>query len=106
VGRLKARLATSEFDREMHTQLAVAEKALVRALQACRQALQSRGVERRRAQDTLRLLAQVTLSVQRIGHLTPTTEHDPDLVPESQKPSRKLVAKPVPPLQRRPVEDI
>ena len=89
MGRLKARLAASEADRELHTHLSQAERCLGKAAHSCGKVINTnrrRGTEARRAklaQDTIRKALSMVSS---IGNLTPRIDHsDRDMLSEEAK---------------------
>lgn len=107
MGRLRALLAGSDLDREVFSQITLAERALGRALDACHQ--QSRALRRTpgaamtasRVQGTVRALRRALGALEEVRRVTPLYDrNDPDLIPESQR--RAVRRQPVP--QPAPME--
>lgn len=92
MGRLRASLARSDIDREMHRHLGDAGRSLQLALDLCIRVARGGGevghspTEVRRARqyaDSIRRARDIASSV---GHLTPSIDMtDPDLIPEADK---------------------
>jgi len=83
MGRLRSLLATSEIDRDLHDNIANAEKALGKAADVCRRAATSGLVESKRSREVLRILLGATKVLEGIGHLSAATlPDDTDLLPD------------------------
>ncbi len=89
--RLRATLARSTLDREIAVHVTEAERALVRALQACRAGRPTNRDEIMRQKRVLRDLERAAMAVSSVGSTTPRFDmSDPDLNPDTPpKPSRK-----------------
>ena len=90
MGRLRARLAKTEWDREMHGHLAQAERCLGKASAVCgkiaRGSRRDGGGASRRAQDHLRAIRAASSLISNLGYITPGFDMtDDDLLPENAK---------------------
>jgi len=86
MGRLRARLAKNEIDRELHGHLAEAERRLERAMETCRKIPKDNRQSSRRAEDTLRTLAVAVGVIRRIGSLISGVDlEDPDLISSNER---------------------
>lgn len=94
MGRLKARLARNQYDRELHSRLADATRSLSRALDVCRRAGSVEGVEGRRAKQSLQRIGQALRLIEEIGHLVPSSlGEDLDLMKEEELSRRAREAR-------------
>ena len=93
MGRLKARTATSQVDRDLHTRLARAQRELEAARDICIRVARDRNlsaVQRARATEARHKAASALALVDSIGHLSGRTDReDPDLMPETDKRPRR-----------------
>lgn len=89
MGRLRARLAATEADQELHTHLAEAMKCLGKAAHACGKVINThkhRGVEARRAQTAQGTIQKALSLVNSIGYLTPRYDRsDRDMLSEDEQ---------------------
>jgi hypothetical protein len=90
VGRLRARLARAEEDRELSRHLAEAERALGRAMGACSKVVRNGGGRYGtrsaiRARENLRTIRKSLSLIQNIGQMVPAIDTgDQDLLPEQE----------------------
>jgi hypothetical protein len=83
MGRLRARLSSSDTDRELHTHLTDAGKSLDKAIEVCKQAASGGSINSRRIREALRVIHGAAKALEGIGHLIPSgRSEDPDLLPE------------------------
>ncbi len=88
MGRLKARLAHSEQDRELQSHVAEVQRGLERALAVCTQAAGRRRARyaRPEVRDQIRSLTRARGLLERIGHMSPMVEYgDLDTLDEDQQ---------------------
>ena len=88
MARMRARLARSVIDRDLHREIAMAVRHVSRALDVCVRVGRLRDpamqAEARRAQNAQHTLQQVRSLLDQVGCLTPGYDReDPDLVPEA-----------------------
>lgn len=86
MSRLRARLAKSEFDRQVQEQISVAQRAIEQALQVCHTAKRAPGIEKTRAGRVARDLIRAQGALGRVGRLTPLYDlDDPDMMSEDER---------------------
>lgn len=93
MGRLRASLARSDIDRELHLHLGNAGREVQRALDICVRVARGRGADEsyspaevRRARQYADALRRARDMMSQVGHLTPSIDlSDPDLTPEALK---------------------
>lgn len=90
MARMRARLARSVIDRDLHREIAMAVRHVSRAQDVCARVNRSRDpamqVESQRAQAAQQTLRQIRVLLDQVGCLTPGYDRaDPDLVPEAVK---------------------
>ena len=86
MGRTRASLSKSDLDRSVQEHVAMAERAIERALMVCHQAKRGKGVEARRSMKVARELARVKSALSGVGRLTPLHDgDDPDLMTENDR---------------------
>jgi len=88
MARMRARLARSAIDRDLHREIAMAVRYVSRAQDVCLRVSRSRDmalqVESQRAQAAQHTLRQIRALLDQVGYLTPGYDReDPDLVPEA-----------------------
>jgi hypothetical protein len=86
MGRLRARLARSNLDQAIQTQVAAAQRALDEAIELCALARRAGGAEARKSAKMLRPLGRSRALLDDLGRLGPLYDtSDPDLVSEDQR---------------------
>ena len=88
--RLRASMARSDADRDLHRQVAEATRYVAKAQDVCLRMARSRDpamqTEAHRARATQQTLQQVRSLLDRVGYFTPGYDRsDPDLIPEATK---------------------
>ncbi len=92
MGRLRARTATSQVDRDLHSRLAKAIQELGAARDICVRLGRDRALppqEKARATATRQTIQQALALVDSIGHLSGRSNMDSDLMPEADKRPRR-----------------
>jgi len=86
MGRLRARLAGNEIDRELHGHLADAVRHLERAMEVCRRIPKGDRMSSRRSDNVLMTLDAAIGNIRRIGSVVPAIDvEDPDFMPEDER---------------------
>jgi hypothetical protein len=89
MGRLRARLAGNEIDRELKSCLAEAERHLERALAVCRRVAKTEHLSSRKALNAAKVVGSSLSAIRSIGSLVPSIDvSDPDLTKPTEESER------------------